>query len=143
MPVGCKAQILLTHKKVGKMHKVELGDCFELSANFMIDTCCFDEEKQKAFRLVHGKPTLTVPPYIQYGHAWILLTDTQVLDLTIQRSAPKDRYYAKGRIKEEDCFVYTFAEMKALVNKTGHLGPWDLVESDEEKQLREELSECI
>ena len=72
-----------------------------------------------------------------------MLTDTRVLDITIQRSASKDKYYAKGQIKEEDCFVYTFDEMKALVNKTGHLGPWDLTESDEEKQLREELKGCI
>jgi len=113
------------------MHKIKLGNCFELSANFMIDTCRFDEAKQKTFRLVHGKPTLEVPPHIKYGHAWILLTSARVLDLTLQVSTLKEGYYARGQIKEEDCLVYTFEEMRALILETGHCGPWELTASDE------------
>jgi hypothetical protein len=111
------------------------GNCFHASADFLTTKCLFDKHAQTQFILVHGYPTLTVPPYIEYLHAWIEIGDEKVLDAEHGSWAPKDLFYAVGNIDPERCRRYTYAEMRRKINEHGHWGPWDLGPSPEEEEL--------
>jgi hypothetical protein len=105
-----------------------------------MDKCLFDKENRKIYRLVHGRPTLKVPPFIKYGHAWVEIDGVTVFDTEHHKEVPKELYYAVGNIDSEDCLVYTYSEMAAHMRKHEHWGPWELPEDPEETELREALN---
>jgi hypothetical protein len=116
-----------------------MGDCFEQSLNYMINECLFDKEKRKHVFLAHGHPTLAVPPFIKYVHAWIEYDDDTVYDVENDSRVPKELYYGIGKIDSSACFRYTYAEMRKKVTEHQHSGPWDLEMLEEEEEYREEL----
>ncbi len=118
-----------------------LGDCYHAAGTYIMDKCVFDEDAKKRFRLVHGRPFLTVEPYIQVGHAWVEDGTDQVYDAESGRHVPKHLYYLLGQIVPEECKVYTYEEMAKLVNDHLHWGPWELPSSAEEDELRERMQD--
>jgi hypothetical protein len=75
--------------------------------------------------LIHGRPTLLVPPYIEYGHAWIEVGDSLCFDTELEYIFYKPFYYKEGSIKLEDCLRYTLDEMEEWIFNTDHWGPWE------------------
>lgn len=62
--------------------KVEIGNCYEEAFNALMAA-----PPQAELLLVHGEPTLTCPPFIPYGHAWLELPSAaMVLDVSSQRA---------------------------------------------------------
>jgi len=102
-----------------------LGDCYMNAARMVVGPLGFDSD----LKLVHGRPILSVPPFIEYGHAWVeqAITDEFVLciDGNTGDVIPKHLYYRVGGIQEEDCYSYTPNEARAKMRKFKHYGPWD------------------
>ncbi len=119
---------------------MQLKDCFESAGKFLMDKGLWDEEARKKYRLVHGRPRLQVHPHIRYGHAWIELEGKLVFDTVYNAMVARDHYYEVGQIDPAECITYTYQEMADKVNEHLHWGPWDLEETPEETELREQLS---
>lgn len=79
--------------------------------------------------LVHGMPTLTVPPYVKYGHAWLEIGDTFCYDAERDMIVPKALFYAVGKINPVECHEYNAGTFRAKVNEFGYWGPWDGLEA--------------
>lgn len=94
------------------------GRCFEEAGTFIM----FEGQD---WTLVHGIPTLQVPPYKRYGHAWVE-KDGIVKDLKTNTDIPVPFYYAFGRIDPEECKRYTLSDLRRMVTKHEHWGPWEL-----------------
>lgn len=75
--------------------------------------------------LVHGRPTLTVPPFTKFGHAWIEIGHSIVYDTEKGVAVPKVLYYQAGQIDAVECFRYDFTTMRRWINRTHHWGPWE------------------
>lgn len=105
-------------------HELEaVGDCFEaaleLFLNFHTD---LPTGPQLVHGRVHGQGKLKG---ISFGHAWVEIGDI-VFDYSnggklVMR---KDDYYRLGKI--EDVEKYTFSKLFAEIERTQHMGPWDL-----------------
>jgi hypothetical protein len=114
--------------------KPKLGNCFEETGETFLNLPI--EERKKA-RIVHGRPRLTIPPHIRFGHAWIELDD-EVIDPS-GVIMPIGVYYAVGNINPMECVYYSYAEYTKKLLEHGHWGSWDLVEEEEERKLRKQL----
>lgn len=114
--------------------KVGLGDCFVVTGEAFLG---LKEEERARVRLVHGRPRLTVSPFIKYGHAW--LEDGDLVYDPSGRVIPRDLYYAVGEIDPAECVRYSYTDFvtKMVVHKTW--GPWDISEDEEEAVLRKRL----
>ena len=104
--------------------KRKKGDCYKSAADTMVDMVMFQHIDPNALRLVHGRPTITVPPYCRYGHAWIEINGLIVIDTEAGACVPRAVYHSVGKINQEECFYYTFEEMKETLLNFGHYGPW-------------------
>ncbi len=102
------------------------GNCYQDHFELIADA-------EKPWRLVHGRPTLTVPPYCQFGHAWLELDDT-VFDITNGYSGPRDVYYALGKIDLANNKYYTKGRAINLARKHMHYGPWEGPDSGAKKK---------
>jgi hypothetical protein len=100
------------------------GRCYELCSRAAIS--------DPSWTLVHGRPTLRRAPHVQYGHAW-LERDGLVYDPSARDGAgvtmPTALYYALGQIDPGLCTRYSAREGAALMNRTGHHGPWQGVDA--------------
>ena len=79
-----------------------------------------------AATLVHGRPTLTRPPFEEYGHAWLELGDVVFevangRNLTVRRTL----YYTAGTIDPAKCIRYTKTQVRHWCTDTRHFGPWE------------------
>ena len=115
-----------------KSNKLDVGDCFEVSARLII------KSKQKELRgakLCHGIVTGQGPlDGCKFGHAWLEyqiainneLTITMVMDNSNGKSInlPAELYYRIGQISEKSVERYSQDEVKKLLLSTGHYGPW-------------------
>lgn len=107
------------------------GDCYESAGRYVMDDWMFGGDGSPT--LVHGRPTLQVDPFCEYGHAWVEFTKQDgagrpvelVLDTERSVVIPKDLYYQIGRIDPAQCLRYSFQEMRAWIARTGHWGPWE------------------
>ena len=82
--------------------------------------------------LVHGRPSLTVPPFDQYDHAWVEYCGEYcggemflALDTETGKVLPVVMYYVFGKVHSEECHRYKIDEVVDRLNETGHWGPWD------------------
>jgi hypothetical protein len=106
------------------------GLCYERAAEWLLNLLPAD---QHGCVLVHGRPTLQIEPYIEYGHAWIerphVLGPTEVVDPSQDLHKPTiihaNLYYALGRIDYRQCLVYTAREARQFLLQTQHYGPWE------------------
>lgn len=72
---------------------------------------------------MHGEPTLTVAPFIPFGHAWLELGPL-VLDVTAKATVLRDVYYQTGKIDPSKCTKYTLSEAQRMMREHGTFGPW-------------------
>ena len=119
---------------------VQLGDCYEAAAKYMMDECNFGADDCD-LALVHGEVSGQGPlEGVRYGHAWVEDGDT-VIDKSNGKDLrmPKAIYYALGQINREtfgadgydpvggqNVHRYTWPEMRKKLLDYEHWGPWDL-----------------
>jgi hypothetical protein len=116
------------------------GNCYEESAQMVLGPGPFTE-----WTLVHGRPTLTRPPYIEYGHAWLESPDGQVVyNASTRQEIPKVIFYAVGRIEPSDCHTYSSQDVRKMIIEHEHWGPWEGVDAvpakNKEKQTTSNIS---
>lgn len=118
---------LVANMKIWKM-AVEIpkectgGDCYEVSGRYVMDRHFMGLSNPV---LVHGTVTGQGKIHgIEYDHAWVEEGD-EALDMSCGRNIrmPKVVYYALGQIK--DTKTYTYEQMREMVNKYKHWGPWE------------------
>jgi hypothetical protein len=80
--------------------------------------------------LVHGRPTLTRPPFTKYGHAWLEIGDSFCYDAERRMAIPKALFYGVGHIDPAECYRYDFQAFKEMINEREHWGPWEGVEAE-------------
>lgn len=99
------------------MTAVRTGTCFEDAATFVMI-------EGQDWTLIHGIPTLTKHPHKRYAHAWVekngIVRDLKNADL------PAVFYYIFGRIDPKECKRYTLDDLRRMVTKYKHWGPWEL-----------------
>jgi len=100
------------------------GDCFRTAANSLMDGVILGKLPESSI-LVHGRPTLQREPWTKFTHAWIEMPDGIVIDNETGFRGPAPFYYGLGNIDPEECFTYTFEEMKKHLIEYGHYGPWE------------------
>lgn len=124
------------------------GDCYEAAASFLVLPAHmrhpFGTECPEGAYLVHGRPTLTRPPFKPYGHAWVETRETvevvlptgeryehevvTVYDVANRKTIlgmPGALYYAVGKIDPAECYRYDLADARAMLLAFGHYGPWE------------------
>lgn len=116
--------------------KIGYGNCFQVAGEAFLCRCMTDEPQDLV--IVHGRPRLTVEPYIRYGHAWTEEDGELVYDPN-GKVLPKDLYYAVGQIDPNECARYTYKQYVKKLVQEGHWGSWDIPEDPEEKKLRKKL----
>ena len=104
------------------------GHCYSACADFLINTYFHCPEDTQEMRVVHGRPSLSRPPYIKYGHAWIELNGEVVYDPERAVEVPAVVYYAAGQIDDKECFYYDFKQLQKMIMEYNHYGPWEGVE---------------
>lgn len=79
---------------------------------------------EAGFHLVHGRPTLHIEPFIEYGHAWVEKGDL-VMDFTCGFIGPRMLYYDLGKIDSQQSVAYTRDQALDRMLVSGHYGPWE------------------
>ncbi len=110
------------------------GNCYQEAASMILDT-------HRDWILVHGRPTLAIPPYIEYGHAWIESPDREVVIDPSGREMPRAVYYAFGNIDSDDNIEYTSEEAREKVIEFKHWGPWEGVDAEPPTEMEEDYEE--
>lgn len=110
------------------------GDCYEASAHAIIGFASRVDVPADAV-LVHGRPTLTRPPYIEYGHAWLEYTaDGMTWCLNVangdDKRLPGALFYGIGNIDPEQCYRYNREQASHMLAAYEHYGPWEGVEGE-------------
>jgi len=96
------------------------GNCYEAACRVL--------HERPDHILVHGWPTLTVPPFEPFDHAWVETPDGLfVIDASNHklRVVPGGLYYRKGKIDSVKCYRYMSMEMLHWTLWSGHWGPWE------------------
>ena len=103
------------------------GDCYQPAFMLVVGNPLAYEDS--GLVLVHGRPTLQVPPYCAYGHAWVEDPKTGLCSHETargwMRNIPRETFYAPGNINEDECFRYTEAEARWWAVQTECFGPWE------------------
>ena len=107
-----------------------LGDCYEAAGRAFMNHCfgsveLLDWIELGPVMLVHGRPTLTVEPFIEYGHAWIEIGDVLVYDAEREIVLPLAMFYQVGQIDQTKCLRYDFESVRRWTISTEHWGPWE------------------
>lgn len=102
------------------------GDCYEAVVVAMLMPDYAGGLFVPGMVLVHGRPTLTCPPFIEYGHAWLELGDA-VFDFSNRHHVVTRRevYYEAGNIDPDFCIRYSEREVRKWILQTHHYGPWE------------------
>ena len=106
------------------------GNCYQEAADMVVDLVMFGQVDPNSIKLVHGIPTLTRPPYIRFGHAWVEVNETFVMDAASGAGFPRDEYYRAGNIDPDECFYYDYSAVKKYLLEYGHYGPWEGPEAE-------------
>jgi hypothetical protein len=100
--------------------KRPLGRCYELSFQAIL------KPEFEHWILVHGRPTLTAPPFIEYGHAWLESPDEpQCYDAASDQYVSRYMYYSCGQISEDGQLRYTKHQAVTFALSHRHYGPWE------------------
>lgn len=115
-----------------KKKNPRLGKCYEVNAEALLD---MPPEAAEDFVLVHGRPTLTRPPYVAYGHAWLEkwhgTPHAAVFDRVSGMVVPAALFYRAGKIDPtEELFTYTREELRRMLVQYRHWGPWEGIEGE-------------
>jgi len=92
------------------------GNCYGDAGSFVLS--------RADWKLIHGRPTLTRPPHIEYGHAWAEKGD-EVYDPATGFKGPRFMYYSLGNIDYRDSLVYSNKTLRGFLQLTEHWGPWE------------------
>lgn len=107
------------------------GKCYEAAGKLFMDLAMgFDKRfppEMGSVTLVHGLPTLTVYPFMKYGHAWLEIGDAFCYDAERDMLVPRGMFYEAGAINPSECERYDLERMRERVKQHGHWGPWDAV----------------
>jgi hypothetical protein len=106
-----------------KTKKGSNGDCYEKNGNAIIQLLLDGESKH--WFLCHGRAIGQGPiKGIEHGHCWLEYGDT-VHDYSNGNKIVmrKKQYYSMGKIK--DVKRYTAKEVRDLILKFKHWGPWE------------------
>jgi hypothetical protein len=96
------------------------GTCYETAFQALFDG------QHDEWTLVHGRPTLTCKPYIEYGHAWIEDPDgVTVFDTESRSYWPVEIYYKYGKIDPRKSNRYTKQQAAKWAVQLNHYGPWE------------------
>lgn len=109
-------------------HRRQMGDCYKANAQALEAHNLGNHIMPPAIGdavLVHGRPTLQVEPFVEYGHAWLEMDGKYCYDGETKQLHPKKMFYELGKIKEEDCLVYTYEQMEEFKLSHNHYGPWE------------------
>tara|TARA_R100001463_G_C3433305_1_gene211670 strand:+ start:327 stop:656 length:330 start_codon:yes stop_codon:yes gene_type:complete len=98
------------------------GTCYPDAYNWMIENEY--NHGDSGAMLAHATVTGTGGGVegVEYGHAFILINNSFVIDVTTGTGFPKDEYYRVGKVK--DVKLYTLDEMLRASLSSGHYGPW-------------------
>lgn len=103
------------------------GDCYPAAARCFLD---LGAELPPGSMLVHGWPTLTRPPFVEFGHAWIEFErDGIAWCLNVANGKrieiPAALFYSAGQVDPDRCARYHSAdEVRAKLVEFAHWGPW-------------------
>ena len=109
------------------------GDCYVASGCRILDP--FATLPEGAV-LVHGRPTLTRPPFEPFGHAWLEFTTPEGVPVVWDVANGSDHkhpaflYYAVGNIDPTESYRYSGEEARAMVLEHEHWGPWEGIEAE-------------
>jgi hypothetical protein len=112
---------LMAKHGVSLEYKGGIGNCFTSSGRLLLQ---MHLKGVKDAVLVHGFPVLNVPPFCEYSHSWIELSD-YCIDTEAKIWCEKHLYYESGRIDPDRCVTYSADDILKEVNSSGHWGPWD------------------
>ena len=102
------------------------GNCYQVCAELLTQP----GGQFADWEMVHGRPTLTRPPFIQYGHAW-LRQDGIVFCPTAGVTMPEWMYLQGGQIDTAtDFFVYDAQAARERMLQHEHYGPWQGTEAE-------------
>ena len=110
-----------------------LGNCYENTLKKFLTLGCTGI---KDLKIAHGHVTGQAG-YVdgkKYGHAWLEIDGETCLDAETGYEMDKKTFYALGKIKPEEVYLYDRAEISKWVNKIGTYGPWELELTDFEKE---------
>ena len=102
-------------------HLEATGDCYREAFKALTR---FILSGQEGWAVVHGRPTLQVEPFCQYGHAWLELGDI-VYAASTGSIFPKSLYYAAGKIDPANNHVYDKDQVRRMILDFRHYGPWE------------------
>lgn len=105
----------------------ETGDCYYAAANALcMPAFAGGLSLPDDAVLVHGRPTLTRPPFEEYGHAW-LEHGPMVIEVANGRrvAVPRETYYRSGKIDPVKCIRYSREQACDMLLKFKHFGPWE------------------
>lgn len=103
-------------------HLARPGNCYQEAFDLVLQL-----HRVMNATLVHGRPTLTIEPFCQYGHAWVEVGDA-VIDPKAG-AVPKDMFYLIGKIERVLCTRYTGQQALEMSLKHEHYGPWEGVDA--------------
>jgi hypothetical protein len=107
-------------KSVRAYRNPKMGNCYQNAYQALFDG------KHDDWTMVHGRPTLVVDPYIEFGHAWLESPDGMwVYDAETKNYLKREHYYACGKISPTKSHTYTKLEAVKWSIKTRHYGPWE------------------
>lgn len=90
----------------------------------------FRTDEFKPWTLVHGRPTRSIEPFCQYGHAWLESPDGgTAYDVSAEIFMPLGWYYHFGKINPEHCYRYSWERAKVFMLELSHYGPWEGVDA--------------
>ena len=97
------------------------GDCYVVSYNYMMN----NQGAKLVHGLVDGQGALQG---MTYNHSWVE-EGNMIVDMTlpkeVQKTLPKEVYYALGNIKTT--FEYSFEELLGKAQEYETYGPWEKV----------------
>jgi hypothetical protein len=99
------------------------GDCYRSAAEHLLNM------PASGWVLVHGRPTRSIAPFCQYGHAWLQLGEHVVFDTERQMLIPRSVYYRVGRIDPALCIKYAQIDVQRMLLEHEHRGPWEGVDA--------------
>jgi hypothetical protein len=110
------------------------GTCFETSLKKWLELFY---KGGKDIKIAHGLVTGKTG-YVKdkkNGHAWVEINDQVCLDTETNITFPKEEYYEIGKINPEDVYLYDKKEIGHWVTTNGTYGPWELEETEFEKEM--------
>lgn len=104
-------------------HNPLIGKCYQACAIAITSS-----NMPEGWVMVHGEPTLTIKPFVKYGHAWLENRKLGLAhDVVVGITAPIADYYRDGQIDpcSDNHFEYTSEQTREMLNNSEHWGAWE------------------